>query len=59
MGKPKVKSKDTFKKGTVVGVDEVLTIINENRETVTMELKDIGMLTDNSEFMTVTINIKK
>ena len=59
MAKPKEAYKETFKKGVFVGNNEILKILKDNKDGMSIELNNRGTMTDGSEFMTVKINLKK
>ncbi len=57
--KVKEKYKEGFKKGVTVGNDEIIKILTENKDKLSIELKDRGLMEDETEFMTIRINISK
>jgi len=55
--KPKIKYQENFNKGVFVDKEEIIGIINRNIDTIEMELKNRGVMTDDTEFMTIKLSI--
>ena len=57
MGKSKIIYSEKFNKGTEIDLSAVTKLIDENKESISVEILERGKMDDSSEFITVKLII--